>query len=113
VLLAVLLLGRPSGWAGAALMVAVLAVLLPVIGAFLGLRLAQQNRPREEIAGTLMLGFGAVTAVVGPQFLAATRMIGLGFSLSLLILGCAALCWWLQAGALRGLDRIFLPLKES
>jgi hypothetical protein len=88
-----------------------LSLILPLAGAYIGASIAGQAKTRSQISGQLLLAFGAVAAMGGPQMMAGAHIVSLPVSLALMVALTGAMCWVLDAGAKKSLNRVFLPQR--
>jgi hypothetical protein len=86
-----------------------LALLFPLLAAYLGAALAGQARSRAEVSGQLLASFGLLGMLAVPQWLASAHLVSLPLSLAALLVSCGALCAVLDRYAGRQLDRVFSP----
>lgn len=96
---------------GASVMAAALCFALPIAGAYVGASIAGQSKTRSQIAGQLILSFGAFVITAVPQAMVSTTVFSLPFALGGFGMVTFGLCWLMSAGAKKSLNRVFLPQK--
>lgn len=96
---------------GASVMAAALCLVLPIAGAYVGASIAGQSKTRSQIAGQLIISFGAFVITAVPQAMVSTTVFSLPFALSGLGVVTIGMCWLMGAGAKKSLNRVFLPQK--
>lgn len=84
---------------------------LPAFGTFLGASIAGQGKPRDQISGQLLVAGGALTFLGVPQAMAATHSMNLPVGLLSTAITTASVCWLLNAGAKKSLNRVFQPQR--
>lgn len=93
------------------LMTVLVCYALPYLSALVGASIAGQARPRDEISGQLLLSVGALVMFGGPQMAVSASIGNVALALAPNLLALAFVCWLLKAGAMKSLNRVFLPQK--
>ncbi len=88
-----------------------LSALLPLVGAYVGASIAGQAKTRSQISGQLMASFAAVMVVGVPQVVVSAEIIYPPVTMVALAVLAWAICWVLDAGARKSLNRTFLPQR--
>ncbi len=88
-----------------------LGAVLPAFGAYLGASIAGQGKPRDQISGQLLVAGGALAVLGVPQAMAATHSLNLPVGLLSTALTAGSVCWLLNAGAKKSLNRVFQPQR--
>ncbi len=84
---------------------------LPYLCALVGASIAGQAKPRDEISGQLLLSVGALVMFGAPQMAVSASVSNLALALGPNLVLLALVCWVLKAGAMKSLNRVFLPQK--
>lgn len=88
-----------------------LCAVLPLCGAYLGASIAGQAKKRAQISGQLMASCVAMTVVGAPQVVVSAQLVYPPVTLVALAILTGGVCWLLDSGARKSLNRTFLPQK--
>lgn len=85
------------------------AIVLPVLGAYLGAVLSTQDKPKEQILGQVFLVYAGLGSVLGPQLIIFVGFISAKVSFVVILAATALFVSILHVRTRRGLQRVLGP----